>query len=74
MSSVALLQPEVAWPRTSYRANAMKARALSETASDEDARKVLLNDARLWDLMAEYEEQAPTAHKLGWGRLMRSSL
>ena len=41
-----------------YRARAQEARAKAEAIEDEDARRRLLNDAELWDQMAEYEEKA----------------
>jgi len=40
-----------------YRARAQEARAKAEAIEDEDARRRLLNDAELWDQMAEYEEK-----------------
>jgi hypothetical protein len=43
-----------------YRAKAQKARERAETTVKEDARKVLLNDARLWDRMADYERENPS--------------
>lgn len=54
MSSVALLQTDIARP-VRYRVKAKKARELAKFEPNEDARKVLLNDAQLWDRMAEYE-------------------
>lgn len=41
-----------------YRANAIKARVLAHAAMSEQARTVLLNDARLWDRMATDDEPA----------------
>lgn len=41
-----------------YRARAQEARAKAEAIEDEDARRRLLNDAELWDQMADYEEKA----------------
>jgi len=55
MTIAALLQIELAHP-VRYRAKARKARELANIAPSEDAPKVLLNDARLWDRLAEYEE------------------
>ena len=40
-----------------YRARAEKARQQAEMATDEATRKALLNDATLWERMAEYEEK-----------------
>lgn len=57
MSRMARFQTEAAW----YRAKADKARDRAQTASNRNARKVLLNDARLWDRMAEYEEENPAS-------------
>jgi hypothetical protein len=57
MSSVAPFQTETAC----YRAKADKARKRAQTALNEDEWKVLLNDARLWDRMAEYEGESLTA-------------
>jgi hypothetical protein len=54
---MALFQTEAAW----YRAKADKARERAQIALNRNARKVLLNDARLWDRMAEYEEQNPAS-------------
>lgn len=54
MISVSRFQTETAW----YRAKANKARERAESALSEDTRKVLLNDSRLWDRMADYEEDA----------------
>jgi hypothetical protein len=51
---VATFQTEAAW----YRAKADKARERAQTALNEDERKVLLNDAQLWDRMAEYEGES----------------
>ena len=48
-----------------YRAKAIKARGRADTAPNEDARKVLLNDARLWDRMAEYEDNPTSVHPVG---------
>ena len=56
MSRMAGFETEAAW----YRAKADKARERAQTASNRNARKVLLNDARLWDRMAEYEEENPS--------------
>jgi hypothetical protein len=57
MSRVGLFQTEAAW----YRVKADKARERAQTALNEDERKVLLNDAQLWDRMSEYEGEGPTA-------------
>jgi hypothetical protein len=65
MSRVALLQTDIARPDR-YRASARKARELAEFAASEDARKVLLNDAQLWDRMAEYEAAEPNHIKDSW--------
>lgn len=40
-----------------YRFKAVLARRRAATAADEAARTVLLNDAVLWDRMADYEER-----------------
>jgi|SwirhisoilCB2_FD_contig_41_10589451_length_818_multi_2_in_0_out_0_2 hypothetical protein len=56
MSSLGPFQTEAAW----YRAKADKARERAEAALNEDERKVLLNDAQLWDRMAEYEGESLT--------------
>jgi hypothetical protein len=40
-----------------YRARAEQARQQAALATNEAARKVLLNDASLWERMAEYEEK-----------------
>jgi hypothetical protein len=56
MISVSRFQTETAW----YRAKANKARERAESALSEDARKVLLNGGRLWDRIADYEEEDPT--------------
>ena len=39
-----------------YRSKATMARQRAETASTGDMRKLLLNDSKLWDRMAQYEE------------------
>jgi hypothetical protein len=39
-----------------YRAKATMARQRAETASTGSMRKLLLNDSKLWDRMAQYEE------------------
>ena len=39
-----------------YRARAEEARVKAEAATDPDVRKALLNDAELWERMAQYEE------------------
>jgi hypothetical protein len=41
-----------------YRAKATMARQRAETASSGNLRKLLLNDSKLWDRMARYEEAA----------------
>lgn len=41
-----------------YRSKATMARQRAETASTADMRKLLLNDSKLWDRMAQYEEAA----------------
>ena len=56
----------MSWPLTSvqndlpsrYRARANEARANAAATADEDVRKLLLHDARLWEQMAEFEEKA----------------
>lgn len=58
MSRMPRSQTEAAW----YRAKADKARERAQTALNPNARKVLLNDAGLWDRMAEYEEENPAFH------------
>ena len=40
-----------------YRARAKEARAQAATATDEAKRNRLLQDAELWERMAEYEEK-----------------
>ena len=40
-----------------YRSRADQARQQAELATDEATRKALLNDATLWERMAEYEEK-----------------
>ena len=56
MISVSRFQTDTAW----YRAKANKARERAESALSEDARNVLLNDGRLWDRMADYDEEGST--------------
>lgn len=55
MTGIAQPAPEVTW----YRAKAAKARARAAVASNEGLRKVLLNDAKLWNRMALYAGQTP---------------
>jgi hypothetical protein len=43
-----------------YRARAQEAREQAKTAPDEGRRNKLLNDAALWERMADYEEKNPT--------------
>jgi hypothetical protein len=43
-----------------YRAKAQNVRQQAAAEADESRRKLLLNDAELWDRMAAYEEQNPT--------------
>jgi hypothetical protein len=45
---------------TQYRAKAREAREQAKTAADEGRRNKLLNDAALWERMADYEEKNPT--------------
>lgn len=40
-----------------YRARAAEARARAEASTDEATRRALLNDAELWERMADYEEK-----------------
>jgi hypothetical protein len=40
-----------------YRARAQEARAMAEMTEDEKQRKILLNDADLWERMADWEEK-----------------
>ena len=40
-----------------YRARAQEARERAATTGDEETRKRLLNDAQLWERMAEFEEK-----------------
>ena len=49
-----------------YRAKATMARQRAETASSGNLRKLLLNDSKLWDRMARYEEAAmPSVSRRG---------
>jgi hypothetical protein len=43
-----------------YRTKAQHVRQQAEAEADKSRRKLLLNDADLWDRMAAYEEQNPT--------------
>ena len=43
-----------------YRAKAQEAREKAENEPDEARRKALLNDADLWDRMADFEEKTPS--------------
>jgi hypothetical protein len=43
-----------------YRARAQQSRKKAATAPTESARKALLQDAELWERMADYEEKIPT--------------
>jgi len=43
-----------------YRARAQQAREKAQSEADEAARKALLNDAELWERMADYEARNPT--------------
>jgi hypothetical protein len=42
-----------------HRARAIEARRKAAAATDESVRKILLNDAELWERMAEWEEKNP---------------
>jgi hypothetical protein len=49
-----------------YRAKATMARQRAETASSGNMRQLLLNDSKLWDRMARYEEAArPSVSRRG---------
>jgi hypothetical protein len=64
MSSLAL--PTIEIERSGeYRFKAFLARQRAGTAADEPAKMVLLNDAVLWDRMADYEERPPTPQASG---------
>jgi hypothetical protein len=56
MTSLALPPIEIEWS-SQYRFKAVLARRRAVSTADGTARKVLLNDAVLWDRMADYEEQ-----------------
>jgi hypothetical protein len=40
-----------------YRSRAEQARQQAQRAADDATRKILLNDAALWERMADYEEK-----------------
>ena len=48
-----------------YRERAREAREKAEAATDEATRSKLLNDAELWERMAEYEEASHAARNGG---------
>ena len=56
MSSLVLLRIEIERPGL-YRFKASLARGRAGTTGDEPARQVPLDDAVLWDRMADHEEQ-----------------
>lgn len=43
-----------------FRAKAQEARDRAQNESDEGKRRALLNDAELWDRMADYEDKNPS--------------